>query len=140
MDGVTRVKRWFETLTPDSVARIGEVYADDAWFKDPFNEVRGTAAIARIFARMFEQVDAPRFVVRDAVAADTQAFLTWDFVFRMRRRPRAELTIRGATHLRFAPDGRIVYHRDYWDAAEELYEKLPALGPLLRVLKRRVAH
>lgn len=140
MDPVTRVKRYFETLTPDSVARIGEVYADDAWFKDPFNEVRGTAAIARIFARMFEQLDAPRFVVRDAVASGAQAFLAWDFVFRMQRRRGAEQTIRGATHLRFAPDGRIAYHRDYWDAAEELYEKLPALGPLLRLLKRRVAH
>jgi steroid delta-isomerase len=27
-------------------------------------------------------------------------------------------------------------HRDYWDAAEELYEKLPA-GRLMRWLKRR---
>lgn len=140
MDPVTRVKRYFETLTPEGVARIGEVYADDAWFKDPFNEVRGRVQIARIFARMFEQLDAPRFLVRDAVAVDAQAFLTWDFVFRRRRGRGGELTIRGATHLRFAPDGRVAYHRDYWDAAEELYEKLPALGPLLRLLKRRVAH
>ena len=29
-------------------------------------------------------------------------------------------------------------HRDYWDAAEELYEKLPLLGALMRWLKRRV--
>jgi hypothetical protein len=27
-------------------------------------------------------------------------------------------------------------HRDYWDAAEELYEKLPVLGGLMRFLKR----
>ena len=26
-------------------------------------------------------------------------------------------------------------HRDYWDAAEELYEKLPLLGALMRWLK-----
>ena len=30
-------------------------------------------------------------------------------------------------------------HRDYWDAAEELYEKLPILGGLMRWLKRRNA-
>jgi hypothetical protein len=28
-------------------------------------------------------------------------------------------------------------HRDYWDAAEELYEKLPVLGGLMRWLKTR---
>jgi hypothetical protein len=28
-------------------------------------------------------------------------------------------------------------HRDYWDAAEELYEKLPVVGSLMRWLKRQ---
>jgi hypothetical protein len=28
-------------------------------------------------------------------------------------------------------------HRDYWDAAEELYEKIPVLGGLMRWLKKR---
>ena len=37
-----------------------------------------------------------------------------------------------------APTGRVVAHRDYWDAAEELYEKLPVLGALMRLLKRRL--
>ena len=35
--------------------------------------------------------------------------------------------------------GRVAFHRDYWDAAEELYEKLPGLGGLMRWLKRRAA-
>jgi hypothetical protein len=62
--------------------------------------------------------------------------LTWEFTFRLRGRGAAEL-VRGATHLRFAPDGRISYHRDYWDAAEELYAKLPVLGALMRFLQAR---
>jgi len=35
--------------------------------------------------------------------------------------------------------GKVVAHRDYWDAAEELYAKLPLLGPLVRLLGRRFA-
>jgi steroid delta-isomerase len=34
-------------------------------------------------------------------------------------------------------DGRIAQHRDYWDAAEELYEKLPVIGGLMRWMRRR---
>ena len=30
----------------------------------------------------------------------------------------------------------VLVHRDYLDAAEELYEKLPLLGGLMRLLKR----
>jgi len=45
--------------------------------------------------------------------------------------------VRGGSHLKLNADGQIEYHRDYWDAAEELYEKLPAVGSLMRWLKRR---
>jgi type I restriction enzyme M protein len=49
----------------------------------------------------------------------------------------AEQKIAGATHLVFNAEGQIELHRDYWDAAEELYEKLPVVGSLMRWLKRR---
>jgi hypothetical protein len=39
--------------------------------------------------------------------------------------------------LEFNEQGLVSVHRDYWDAAEELYEKLPLLGALMRWLKRQ---
>jgi hypothetical protein len=45
--------------------------------------------------------------------------------------------VRGGTHLVFNDEGLVTLHRDYWDAAEELYEKLPLVGGLMRWLKRR---
>lgn len=131
-----RLIDFFETLSPDSARELSRIYADDVWFKDPFNEVRGIAEVTRIFTHMFEQVDAPRFVVTHSVLQGEHAFLTWDFLFRMKRHSSEQQCIRGATHLRFAADGRADFHRDYWDAAEELYEKLPLLGGLMRWLKR----
>jgi steroid delta-isomerase len=135
---VERAVEFFEQLTPQSLAGLPRLYVPDARFKDPFNEVRGVADIRHIFEHMFTALDVPRFVVRDIVAQGDQCFLSWDFVFRMRRFSADEQTIRGATQLHFAPDGRIAVHRDYWDAAEELYEKLPVVGALMRWLKRRV--
>lgn len=127
---------FFESISADNVGRLSAVYTGDVWFKDPFNEVQGIDEVTRIFTHMFTQVDAPRFVVTGSVLQGEQAFLTWDFLFRMKRFSRDEQCIRGASHLRFAPDGRVAFHRDYWDAAEELYEKLPLLGGLMRALKR----
>ena len=131
-----RVVQFYETLTATSVAGLAEIYAADAWFKDPFNEVTGIVAIEAIFRHMFVQVEAPRFVVTSHMVQGEQAFMTWDFLFRMRSKPELEQCIRGATHLHFAADGRVKVHRDYWDAAEELYEKIPLLGGLMRWLKR----
>ena len=38
-----------------------------------------------------------------------------------------------------ATDGKVNYHRDYWDTGEELYMKLPAIGTLMRGLRRVLA-
>ncbi len=138
-ENLTRLVAFFESIAVDNVQQLAQLYTDDAWFKDPFNEVQGLPAIERIFAHMFAQVDAPRFVVTQQVLQGEHAFLTWDFLFCMKRFARDEQCIRGATHVRFAPDGRVAMHRDYWDAAEELYEKLPVLGGLMRVLKKAAA-
>lgn len=135
-----RVVAFFESISASDVGRLGEVYAADAFFKDPFNEVRGVPAIVRIFEHMFVQVDAPRFVIRETVAQGDAAFLVWEFEFAFRRPlPAGPRRIRGCSHLRFDADGRVAFHRDYWDAAEELYEQLPAISVLMRWLRRRGA-
>ena len=133
---LTTLIEFFNHITLESANHLGDFYTADAYFKDPFNEVRGVEKITPIFTHMFAQVDGPRFVVTGHVLQGEQAFLTWDFLFRMKRFSTDEQCIRGATHIRFAHDGRVEFHRDYWDAAEELYEKLPVLGALMRGLKR----
>jgi steroid Delta-isomerase len=137
-DPVARLVDFFEHLTPERVQQLGDIYSPNVWFKDPFNEVRGLPEVQRIFGHMFVVLEQPRFVVTDSIVGDGQCFLTWNFEFHLKRFDRATLqTIRGASHLKFTADGLIDFHRDYWDAAEELYEKLPVLGTLMRWLKRR---
>ena len=135
---VQHIVDFFETLSPERVQRMGEFYTEGACFKDPFNEVRGLAEIERIFAHMYTALHEPRFVINHRLVQGEQCFLTWDFHFRFKSfRTEVPQTIRGATHLQLGADGRIVMHRDYWDAAEELYEKLPVVSGLMRWLKAR---
>ena len=138
-DAVRRFVEFYEGLTPESLAGIRDVYADDASFKDPFNDVRGVEEVRRVLAHMFDALSSARFVIRDSVADGDQAFLRWDFYFHVRKwKPDVEQHIHGASHVRFDAAGKAVHHRDYWDAAEELYEKLPVMGALMRFLRRRM--
>jgi len=137
-DAVARIEVFFSALGPSDLSRLGDFYTPDACFKDPFNEVRGVAAIQRIFQHMFEALDAPRFVITRRVVDGDQCFLVWEFRFGFKNFHKGvEQVVHGGSHLLLAPDGRIQSHRDYWDAAEELYEKLPVVGGLMRWLKRR---
>ena len=134
---ITGIVALFEHLTLADVARLGRYYAADAHFKDPFNDVRGIAQVQRVFTHMFSALNDPRFKVTGAIVQGDQCFLTWDFLFSFKRGAPATQTIRGGSHLVFDDHGLVALHRDYWDAAEELYEKLPVVGTLMRWLKRR---
>ena len=127
----------YEQFSPAHLFMLDAYYAPDAHFKDPFNDVYGVLAIAQIFAHMFTTLNQPRFTVTQRILQGNQAFLAWELRFQMRRwRPQVEQCIHGATWLCFDVEGRVVQHRDYWDAAQELYEKLPVLGRLMRWLRQ----
>ena len=129
---------FFETLSPQSVSQVHTVYDAQATFKDPFNEVQGLPAIERIFRHMYVALDQPHFVITGQIVDGAQAFLTWEFRFRFKRFDTTTLqAVRGASHVVFNAQGLVTLHRDYWDAAEELYEKLPVVGGVMRWLKKR---
>ena len=135
-DALASLVRFYEELTPDSLARVGQLYAANARFKDPFNEVQGVPAIERIFSHMFEQVAHPRFMVDTALLDRNHAMLCWRFLFSSGER---DIEVRGASHVVFDAEGRVSLHRDYWDTGEELYAKFPLIGPLIRWLGRRLS-
>lgn len=132
---------FFESLTPETLAELPRFYDDHAVFIDPFNKVVGHAAIRRIFSDMFEKLTAPRFVVTGCyvAAGDTpadEAMLRWELRFESRLLGKGESIIEGSTHLKFGADGRVILHRDHWDAARELLARIPLLGLPIRGLTR----
>ena len=133
----------FEQLQPDDIARMGDWYDEHARVKDPFKDVQGLPAVQAIFQHMFESLEQPRFVVTSCLVQGPACFLVWDFLYRYKTmQTGVEQRIHGSSHLVFGlntqGEWRVQSHRDYWDAAEELYEKLPWVGGLMRWLKRRV--
>lgn len=129
---------FFETLSPQSVSQLHTFYDAQARFKDPFNEVQGLPAIERIFRHMYVALERPHFLITGQLVDGAQAFLTWEFRFHFKRFDTRTLqSVRGASHVVFNEQGLVTLHRDYWDAAEELYEKLPVLGGVMRWLKKQ---
>ena len=136
---IAKLIDFYHLLTPEAVARMGDFYVHDAYFKDPFNEVNELVEIQRIFRHMFVALNDVKFNVSETIAQESGVVLIWDFTFRIKKyKPEILQRIRGVSHIRFNAEGKVNYHRDYWDAAEELYEKLPLVGGLMRFLKKRV--
>ena len=130
-----RVVDFFERLTPASVSGLAGLYAANAYFRDPFNEVRGIAAIQHIFADMFGRLADCRFRILEAVADEHGTRLTWDVTFRINRyRLGIVRTIHGASHLKFDATGRTPHahsERSAADARTTSSTPLPTKSPAI---------
>jgi hypothetical protein len=49
----------------------------------------------------------------------------------------SEFTATFGLDLKFNSNEQVFYHRDYWDAAEELLQKIPVIGLPMRWLRKR---
>lgn len=129
--------QYYEKLSARSVRLIEKLAEPGMRFKDPFNDVQGTDAFARIFNHMFASVDAPKFSIQDYTwGRDGQtAYIRWRLDYRIKGQNRI---IEGMSEVLFSKGAKVLSHIDHWDAAEQLYEHIPVLGGLLRLVKSKL--
>jgi hypothetical protein len=131
--------RYYETLSVATLKNLDSVVTADVRFRDPFNEVRGVEAYRRLLAKMFEAVPDVRFTVSHQAVDGETCFLRWRCQGTLKALGGKSWLVEGMSELRFGPDGRVREHIDHWDAAAQFYERLPIIGGLLRLIRRRFA-
>ncbi|SDF79016.1 SnoaL-like domain-containing protein [Limimonas halophila] len=136
-DIIGRYLAHFARLTPENLDELDAVCAPDVRFVDPFNDVTGINAFKHVLAEMFETLDAPAFRIDDRADGAHASYVRWTFTARLKGGK--SLTIAGMSELHTDADGSVSAHIDHWDAAGQLYEKLPVVGAFMRWLRRRVA-
>ncbi|MBI3707230.1 MAG: nuclear transport factor 2 family protein [Proteobacteria bacterium] len=128
--------QFYEQLAPERLDGLAALLAPDVRFKDPFNDVRGPADMIRVLRLMYDH-GTPRFEMRDRAVGTERCYLRWRYTS-TRDGHNAPWIIEGMSELRFDDAGRLVEHVDHWDAAEQVYERLPLIGWLIRRIKRRL--
>lgn len=125
----------YEDISRERLDELRPLVARDVRFRDPFNDVRGADAMMRVMAAMF-RLGTPRFEILDRAVTERAGYVLWRYTMD-RGNPEAWI-VEGMTELRFDSSGRIAEHIDHWDAAGQVYERLPLVGGVLRLLKRRL--
>ena len=129
---------FFQTLTKEHTQEHYEKFFDaNSTFEDPFQKVQGTDAIYKVFAHMYKTLYEPQFKVSEVMQQDLVAYLKWDFTFRLSPND-VQHSFEGVSRVEFGEDAKVLSHVDYWDAAFHVYEKIPLVGGLLRLIKRRL--
>ncbi len=126
-----------ETLKPETLEAFLALFAEDARFADPFSDVRGRAAIRRVFEHMFRLIGQPHFTVDTAAGDGNRWLLAWQFQIAAKG-TRPAYTFPGTSVVDFTPAGLVAQHIDHWDAGAHVYGRIPVLGPVIGLIRRRL--
>ena len=135
MNREERFIAFFSHLTPQTLGQIKTIFATEARFKDPFNDVNGVDAITNVFDHMFSTTEQPTFIVNQYASNNQHLFLQWDFMF---IKDKQEWKIEGSSMVRFNDDDAVEEHIDYWDPAEQIYSNITGLRVLMKFLRSKL--
>jgi len=126
---------FFTHLTKENLVSISEQFAEDAHFKDPFNDVVGINSIKKVFTHMFETTDDPKFIVNHHAIDKDNLLLQWSFYFYKNKK---QWSVEGSSLVSFNTEDQVQEHIDYWDPAEQIYSKISLLKPMMNFLRSKL--
>lgn len=129
---------FYQTLDSDRLSMLAEIYHPDIRLSDPVGEHQGLVVVEHYFASLLKNMRYCRFAVTQVRQFDTDALLLWRMEYAHPALQRgASQTLEGSSYLQFH-DNKVVFQRDYYDMGAMLYEKLPLLGTIIGLVKKRL--
>ncbi|APS30144.1 nuclear transport factor 2 family protein [Pectobacterium brasiliense] len=133
-----KIKTFYRSLTREGLTDLGDIYHQDIHFIDPVSSHNGLNALHRYFSHALKHLSYCQLEITDIHTFRGGATMFWTMHYAHPSLKRnTPLTLAGCSHLLFA-DNKVIYHRDYYDMGEMLYQHVPLLGSLIRYLKSRI--
>ncbi|MFK7862659.1 MAG: nuclear transport factor 2 family protein [Pseudohongiellaceae bacterium] len=126
------------SLTSGDHSLIKPLYTDDVYFEDPSHGIQGKASLMKYFANISRNMDQCTFKFHRTLTTDTEVFLTWTMIFSHQRLAGGEtIRVEGSSFLK-TRNGKIYYHRNYFDMGSMVYENLPIVGRIIKKIRLRL--
>jgi len=131
-----KYRTFLEGLTAEKLHHLTEYVAPDVRFRDPFHDISGLARMQGIFQKLFDKVKGSKFNIINHAITGRVVFFQWRLNGILYGHT---WTIEGMTRIAFNEEEKVTQHIEYWDAASQIYERFPVIGPLLRFFRRRIS-
>lgn len=135
----SRVIEAYQNLDLTKLDEVATLYTSDVFFEDPTYGVQGKTAVLAHFSNTFKKLQGCSFTFHRTVSDGADIFLAWTMTAKHPKVLKGKVVrVEGASYLK-TRNGKIYYHRDYFDMGSLLYEHLPLIGKVIQKIKQRVA-
>lgn len=129
----------YNKLDADNIELIKEIYTEDIHFIDPAHEIRGLPKLCAYFKNLYANLNEVHFEFAHPLRTQCDGYVQWAMhMSHPRIKKGAEITVHGATFVKFTEQDLVYYHRDYFDLGAMLYQHLPVLGSIVTTINRRL--
>jgi len=127
----------YQRLSVDNLHLLAELYHQEIIFIDPMHQLTGFEQLKRYFDGLYQKLSYCEFNIEQVIAEGQDAAIYWQMSYQHPRLNGGEVVkVQGSSHLRGCDD-KVIFHRDYIDLGAMLYEHVPLLGRVIRLLKTR---
>lgn len=133
---IEKLMALYQQLGAHNLALLDEVYADTVVFCDPMHCIEGLGPLKDYFANLYQNLSSIDFVFHRVMDDGKQAMLVWTMTFAHPKLAGGKpISVDGVSQIGYGD--KVDYHRDYFDVGAMLYEHIPGLGALVRLVKHR---
>jgi len=135
--GIENFKAHYKVFAEDIIRRDTKtLYAKEAFFKDGYKEVKGVDAIETYFIATTKAIVSCTFDITEVIIHEGNYYFRWVMKLTIKRDKDNPIEQVGMSHVRFASDGKVIFHTDYWDTSV-VFERAPVIGSIIRWAKEQ---
>ncbi|GLT19316.1 transcriptional regulator [Vibrio zhanjiangensis] len=135
---VQTVGEVYQQLNKSNLHLLSDIYHEEVVFEDAAHKLEGWCKLESYFQTLYSNVHRCDFDIIEHQQSGDSGFLTWKMALvHPKLSGGATVYVNGVSHLKFS-QGKVIYHRDYFDLGEMLYENLPLLGAVIKAIKVRL--
>lgn len=129
----------YQNLNSGNLNMLTQIYHQDVQFVDPLHQIHGLDDLTHYFEHMYENLISSEFALVNQIEQKQQAAIYWQMHLRHKKINSGNtITVEGHSLLR-RQDNKVIYHRDYFDIGSMIYEHLPVLGGIIKLIKRKAS-
>ncbi len=134
-----KIKYVFDNLSSNNLKILDDFYDPKTKFIDPLGEHLGLDSVREYYKNLYQNVKEIHFKYHEIISNGNTHILIWTMTLRTDALNGGKpTTLDGNSHITFNDANLVVYHRDYFDMGEFIYEHIPVLGWTIRQVKNRL--
>jgi SnoaL-like domain len=115
------------------------VYSADAYLDDTLAIHHGAAEIEAYFLKTSAAMTQYKVTIQDTARSGDDFYIRWTMIFAAPALSGGQpVHSEGISQIRFNREGKVAFHRDFWDSGQNFYAHLPVVGGAVGFVRKRL--